>query len=124
MSLDIFGQNTKLEDLGDTILNNVIIVVESKIQMGLKGDERYIFKKETLDDRSENFKDFVIKIRDGKNLNDDNIIEYKKTLYEHIKFKNVPSGYSKDNFIIKNYFTQKYQLDKISRMNDKILKIL
>jgi hypothetical protein len=119
VSLDIFGQNTKIEDLGDSILNNVIIVVESKINMGLKGDERYIFKKESLEDRSEHFKDYVIKIRDGKNLNDDNIIEYKKTLYEHIKFKNVPSGYSKDNFIIKNYFTQKYQLDKISKMIDE-----
>jgi hypothetical protein len=119
VSLDIFGQNTKIEDLGDSILNNVIIVVESKINMGLKGDERYIFKKESLEDRSEHFKDYVIKIRDGKNLNDDNIIEYKKTLYEHIKFKNVPSGYSKDNFLIKNYFTQKYQLDKISKMIDE-----
>ena len=118
VSLDIFGQNTKLEDLGDTILNNVIIVVESKIHMGLKGDERYIFKKETLDDRSENFKDFVIKIRDGKNLNDENIIEYKKSLYESIKFKNIANGYSNDNFVIKNYFSQKYQLDRISRMID------
>ena len=86
--------------------------------MGLKGDERYIFKKETLDDRSENFKDFVIKIRDGKNLNDENIIDYKKSLYESIKFKNIANGYSKDNFVIKNYFSQKYQLDRISRMID------
>ncbi len=119
ISLDIFGQNTKIEDLDNLFLINVIIVVESKIHMGLRGNERYIFKKDKLDDKNDSFKDFVYKIRDGKNLNDKNIIQYKDSLYQKIFYTNINGGYSKNNFIIKDYFTQKYQLDKISQMNEK-----
>ena len=119
ISLDIFGQNTKIEDLDNLFLINVIIVVESKIHMGLRGNERYIFKKDKLDDKNDSFKDFVYKIRDGKNLNDKNIIQYKDSLYQKIFYTNINGGYSKNNFIIKDYFTQKYQLDKIYKMNEK-----
>jgi len=119
ISLDIFGQNTKIEDLDNLFLKNVIIVVESKIHMGLRGNERYIFKKDKLDDKNDTIKDLVYKIRDGKILNDKNFIQYKESLYQKIFYTNINSGYSKNNFIIKEYFTQKYQLDKIYKMNEK-----
>ena len=119
ISLDIFGQNTKIEDLDNLFLTNVFIVVESKIHMGIRGNERYIFKKDKLDDKSDSFKDLVYKIRDGKNINDKNIIQHKESLYQKIFYTNINGGYSKNNFIIKDYFTQKYQLDKIYKMNEK-----
>ena len=121
ISLDNFGLNTKIEDLGNIILKNVIIVVESKIHMGIRGEERYIFQKDNLNQKSENFKDIGSKIKEGKNLNDE-VLKYKNSLYEKIFYKNTPGGYSKDNFVIKNYFKQKYQLEKISRMDEKDIK--
>ena len=84
--------------------------------MGLRGNERYIFKKDKLDDKNDTIKDLVYKIRDGKILNDKNFIQYKESLYQKIFYTNINSGYSKNNFIIKEYFIQKYQFDKIYKI--------
>ena len=112
-SLDIFNENTKIAALDEKILKDKCNMVLELPYVYSFNTKCYFFKKPIFNDYNNELKLLCIEI------NNNTIIDYNKPFYDHLEI-NINNNDFIINiklFLIKDFFWNKYKLNKINQFN-------